>query len=240
MRKDHSVNKFLSWLQYFKFDRRMAFGLIFVSLFILLSVPTKTSFFIGIIIAGIGEAIRFWSAGYLHKKSVLTTAGPYAMTRNPLYFGSFLIGCGYSIVSNNVYLFASYLIAYALIYSNTIKKEEKFLEKEFGDEFLGYKHSVPIFLPNISNRGIPNKDNIKFSWKHASSFKKNAEIEGILGYIGCSILFYYLLNAKDPHQFKLIILLVLFLFLIIRWFYYFKQARKLSKDEMSEESSNES
>ena len=196
------MNKFLSLLQYFKLDRRMAFGLIFVSLFILLSVPTETSFIIGIIIAGMGESIRFWSAGYLHKKSVLTTAGPYAMTRNPLYFGSFLIGCGLSIVSNNVYLFASYLIAYALIYSKTIKKEEKFLEKEFGDEFLGYKHSVPIFLPNISNRGIPNKDHIQFSWKHASSFKKNAEIEGVIGYIGCSILLYYLLSSADPIQFN--------------------------------------
>src|SRR5262245_3386636 len=38
-----------------------------------------------------GLAIRTWAAGILRKTRELTTTGPYALIRNPLYVGSFLI-----------------------------------------------------------------------------------------------------------------------------------------------------
>ena len=42
----------------------------------------------------LGEALRTWSSGTLVKNEVLTTEGPYALCRNPLYVGNFLIGFG--------------------------------------------------------------------------------------------------------------------------------------------------
>ena len=41
--------------------------------------------------AAVGLWIRGWSAGTIHKDEELTTTGPYAFARNPLYVGSFLI-----------------------------------------------------------------------------------------------------------------------------------------------------
>ena len=51
---------------------------------------------IGYIIAGI--LIRLWSNGYAIKNDKLTTSGPYAFVRNPLYLGTFLIAIGFVIV----------------------------------------------------------------------------------------------------------------------------------------------
>ena len=213
--------------KYLHFSRRMGFGFLFLTLFFLLSFPTPSSFFTGVIIAALGEGIRVWSAGYIHKKSILTTAGPYAHTRNPLYFGSFLIGCGLSIISNTVYLFGFFLIAYAFIYTKTMKEEEAYLEKEFGNEFLGYKYSVPFFIPNLSSRGIPNNNGLQFSWHHALAINKNAEIEGVLGFVSYCVLTDLLLNADNANNIKGGVLGFIVLFLIARWtFYYFKAQKK--------------
>src|SRR5205807_3637577 len=51
---------------------------------------------IGYIIAGL--MIRLWSNGYAIKNDKLTTSGPYAFVRNPLYLGTFLIALGFAIV----------------------------------------------------------------------------------------------------------------------------------------------
>ena len=40
-----------------------------------------------------------WAAGTIRKNRVLTTHGPYAFTRNPLYFGSFIIGIGFGVLA---------------------------------------------------------------------------------------------------------------------------------------------
>src|SRR5208282_1280274 len=51
---------------------------------------------IGYIIAG--ALIRLWSNGYAIKNEKLTTSGPYAFVRNPLYLGTFLMAIGFVIV----------------------------------------------------------------------------------------------------------------------------------------------
>ncbi len=204
----------------------MGIGFLFITLFFLMSAPTYTSFLIGIIVAALGESIRVWAAGYIHKRSILTTAGPYAHTRNPLYFGSFLIGCGLSIVSNNVYLFSVFLWAYATIYTKTMEREEDFLLKEFGKDFEGYKYSVPLFFPQISSRGIPNEHQLRFSWKHSLSFSKNSEIEGVLGFITCTLLFYGLIVYSPAIHLKYSYLVTVILFLCIRWGYYYHRMNK--------------
>jgi protein-S-isoprenylcysteine O-methyltransferase Ste14 len=50
----------------------------------------------GVLVAAAGEGIRLWASGYLEKDRQLTTAGPYAWTRNPLYLGSFFVGVGFA------------------------------------------------------------------------------------------------------------------------------------------------
>ena len=62
-----------------------------------LAEPTSRSLEIGGLIAMAGEAIRLWAAGHLEKGREVTTSGPYAFTRHPLYVGSSIIGIGLAI-----------------------------------------------------------------------------------------------------------------------------------------------
>ena len=44
-----------------------------------------------------GALLRGWGAGHLVKNDALTTTGPYAYLRHPLYLGTILIGTGFAI-----------------------------------------------------------------------------------------------------------------------------------------------
>ncbi|MDZ7630439.1 MAG: methyltransferase [Gemmatimonadaceae bacterium] len=44
--------------------------------------------------------MRAWSTGHIVKNQVLTTTGPYAHTRNPLYLGSFLMALGFALAAH--------------------------------------------------------------------------------------------------------------------------------------------
>ncbi len=74
-----------------------------------------------------GLAMRIWSMGYLLKKEELATAGPYGRTRNPLYVGTWLIGCGLALLAAwpyNVILLGVYNGMFFLIYRAQIGIEE--------------------------------------------------------------------------------------------------------------------
>jgi protein-S-isoprenylcysteine O-methyltransferase Ste14 len=77
----------------------------------------------------------------------LFTEGPYAWARHPLYAVFIgLIFPGLSLVFRSwPALFAS-LLAYGL-FRVSIRAEEQYLEKEFGEEYLDYRTRVNSILP---------------------------------------------------------------------------------------------
>src|SRR5580704_7036475 len=86
---------------------------------------------LGYIIAG--ALIRLWSNGYAIKNDKLTTSGPYAFVRNPLYLGTFLIAIGFVIVlksdnpSGEIYRWIAggiFLLALSFMYYRTIQEEQ--------------------------------------------------------------------------------------------------------------------
>ena len=74
---------------------RVPLGFLVAIVFVVFSKPTWLTIAAGFPVALAGVALRAWASGHLRKNSALATGGPYAYTRNPLYFGSFLmvIGC---------------------------------------------------------------------------------------------------------------------------------------------------
>ena len=62
--------------------------------FFVFSTPSPNPLLIGVVLAAVGLFIRGWSAGTIHKDEELTTTGPYAFTRNPLYLGTLVLGLG--------------------------------------------------------------------------------------------------------------------------------------------------
>ena len=131
---------------YFLFRRRTSFLLIASIILLFAANTTPKSFWIGLPIVIIGEAIRIWSAGYLSKMSRLITAGPFAIGRNPLYIGSFLISVGYFIMCNQPAIWVLGPILFWLFHGGAITYEEKMLAEKFGDDFKKYCATVPRLI----------------------------------------------------------------------------------------------
>ena len=88
-----SVDPMTSWKQFAQ-KTRVPAGTVLGILFLLLMHPSVRSLWIGAAITLPGCLLRFWAAGHIDKGKALTQGGPYAMTRNPLYLGSFLMALG--------------------------------------------------------------------------------------------------------------------------------------------------
>jgi len=97
-----------------------------------------------------GLIIRTWANGYAIKSEKLTTSGPYAFVRHPLYLGSALLAVGFVIMLQLSYFGLAFLAIMAIVYYRTIKKEEMFLENKFKDAYLDYKKHVPALLPTFA------------------------------------------------------------------------------------------
>ena len=117
-----------------------------------------SGFDIGMDIAGVllvlaGVAGRVWSTLYIggRKNRELVTKGPYSLTRNPLYFFSFIAGVGITLELENLYLIIAFLVAFPVYYHFVIKSEERRLAKLFPAEFEAYRRSTPAFFPRFSS-----------------------------------------------------------------------------------------
>ncbi|MGI6296035.1 MAG: methyltransferase family protein [Armatimonadota bacterium] len=120
---------------------------------VLVARPTPLAFWIGMPLVVAGELLRVWSAGYLTKLSCLVTAGPFAMCRNPLYVGSFLICLGYLIMCQRLDAFIIGIILFWILHGAAVAYEERLLTEKFGDDFKVYCKVVPRFIPRIGSGG---------------------------------------------------------------------------------------
>ena len=110
----------------------------------------------------LGLAIRAWAAGHIRKNAQLATSGPYAFTRNPLYFGSFLLGLGFTIASGRWYLAVLFAALFIGIYLPTMRVEASTMEQLFGNDFEIYRRSVPLFFPRLTPYRQENSAAIRF------------------------------------------------------------------------------
>ncbi len=125
--------------------------------------PTSRSFFWGVVFALLGEALRVWGVGYsgvtTRRDHVvaprLTTAGPYAFVRNPLYvgncvtaFGFYVAACGGLDWGARIALLLLLLGFYGGVYGLIVPLEEAYLLDTFGESFRRYCQVVPRWLPN--------------------------------------------------------------------------------------------
>ncbi len=114
------------------------------------ATPTRGLLAAGAALSLAGLWLRGWAAGTIHKNDFLTTTGPYARTRNPLYLGSFLIGCGVTLAGGHWLWPLVFGVFFLVVYRRTIAKETRYLSERFPDAYARYAAAVPIFLPRIT------------------------------------------------------------------------------------------
>jgi len=78
--------------------------------------------------------------------TAIVRTGPYRFSRNPIYLAFSLLQLGISIWVNSVWLLATLAGAVALILYVVIRREEQYLERRFGAQYLDYKASVCRWL----------------------------------------------------------------------------------------------
>lgn len=105
---------------------------------------------LGIVFIGLGTAGRLWCALFIggHKRTDLTTVGPYSMTRNPLYFSSFLGFTGMGLATQMLLLTFASMIFFYTLYMFTIRQEERYLGGKFGEAFVKFCERTPRFFPD--------------------------------------------------------------------------------------------
>jgi protein-S-isoprenylcysteine O-methyltransferase Ste14 len=116
-----------------------------------LARPSIVSFSIGVVLIALGEVVRLWAAGHLQKNEALTTTGPYAYVKNPLYVGSLLVMLGFGIMAQNYWLLGVGLVVFALYYAPYKKRREgDRLRERFGQRWVDYDAAVPDYLPSLT------------------------------------------------------------------------------------------
>lgn len=163
-------------------------GLLLINLLIFRTIPLNPfdfsnaySLLASVLLLG-GLAIRSWSAGTLNKSREVTDDGPYALTRNPLYIGSFMMMIAFAIWLRDLPTFLFILGPMSLLYRTQVLFEEKRLSFLFGDAWTAYAKRVPRFIP----RHFPPAEAFQgwtlFEWRRNREYRAIlATAIGVLG-----------------------------------------------------------
>ncbi|HEX4950190.1 MAG TPA: isoprenylcysteine carboxylmethyltransferase family protein [Blastocatellia bacterium] len=129
---------------------RVPLGFLTALLFLVFSQPSWQTIAIGAPIALCGVAIRAWASGHLRKNAELAVSGPYAYTRNPLYFGSFILAIGVVICGGSWWLAVLLLGFFLAVYLPVMQAEAAHMHELFPNDFAAYERNVPLFLPRLT------------------------------------------------------------------------------------------
>jgi hypothetical protein len=142
----------------------------------LLARPTPGSLALGAGTAACGLVVRGLAASRLAKhEGLLTTGGPYALTRHPLYLGSAVVASGLLAAAHSwlgAVLGATY---FAVFYPAAIRREERKLHARYGSAYVEYAARVPPFWPRF---GLSRPVRLEWSW---ALYRRNGEYQSAAG-----------------------------------------------------------
>jgi protein-S-isoprenylcysteine O-methyltransferase Ste14 len=146
----------------------------FAVAYVWLAHPTRTSLLAGGLLLVPGVLLRSLASGHVQKDRQLTTSGPYAYTRNPLYLGSLIMAAGFAVAARSWWIPAILLMMFVVIYVPVIAGEERYLRQTF-PEYEDYARHVPRFAMRLTRYGNQRG---AFS---AERYWKHREYQAIIG-----------------------------------------------------------
>ncbi len=106
---------------------------------------------IGGVTFALGLALRIWAQTYLHyrlkAKTALTTGGPYAIVRNPIYVANTVMMAGACMLAEMFWFVPIQVLYCAAVYSLVVRYEERHLAAKYGPSYLAYMRAVPRWFP---------------------------------------------------------------------------------------------
>lgn len=115
----------------------------------------------GVLLSGLGFALRIAAIARLGSRfspllvaqrgHALETRGLYAFVRHPGYLGTFLIALG-TVVAFGSAVGLLLVAALYLLLDQRMRREDAFLESQFGDAFLRWQETAGRFVPRLTPR----------------------------------------------------------------------------------------
>ncbi|HEY2857418.1 MAG TPA: isoprenylcysteine carboxylmethyltransferase family protein [Terracidiphilus sp.] len=127
-----------------------------------------------------GLWLRGYASGYVKKNQELTTTGPYAHVRNPLYLGSILMAAGFAVALESWVVGAALAVMFVAIYVPVIASEERFLRVAFPG-FGEYCSRVPRLIPRLTAARTPGDD--RQGRFFLPLYRKHREYNALLGVV---------------------------------------------------------
>jgi protein-S-isoprenylcysteine O-methyltransferase Ste14 len=110
----------------------------------------------GILLIGLSLVPAGWAMLYFRKEETsfdprvpsarLITGGPFGLSRNPIYLAMGLLGAGIGILADGIWVILFLALALILTHKGVILREESYLERRFGQDYLDYKSKVRRWL----------------------------------------------------------------------------------------------
>ncbi len=101
-----------------------------------------------LILSGLYLLFAGWRLIYYAGEGELVKEGIYSRIRHPQYLGILLIASGFLIQWPSLTTLFMWPIL-ILAYYKLAMREERELERQFGEEFLEYREKVPAFIPGL-------------------------------------------------------------------------------------------
>ncbi|MBW1729998.1 MAG: hypothetical protein JRH08_15885 [Deltaproteobacteria bacterium] len=123
-----------------------------VFLLVILARPNPYSVGVGAVLVAIGEAMRIWASGHLQRNVEITTSGPYAYLRDPLYFGRLFLLVGLCVMGwgyDLILLLIGLGIFFFQYMPRKYRKEMARLERLFGEEYKRYAAATRSLIPRL-------------------------------------------------------------------------------------------
>ena len=112
--------------------------------------------FMGGLMLGVGLGLAFWGIATFRRvrtpinptrdASVLVIAGPYRITRNPMYTGLTIAYIGLALMLRLGWSLVMLPVVLGLVYQFVIMREEAYLITAFGDQYRQYQQNVRRWL----------------------------------------------------------------------------------------------
>ena len=142
-------------MRYHEFSRQ-SIGIILVSVFCFETssysiIPYASNFAISIILLGL--ATRMYASGFVLKNKELSTTGPYAFMRHPLYTGNIMILIGLCLINGFFWSFVTAFIFLWFYYPTAIEYEDRKLKSLFPDTWEEWASMTPALMPKMDLNG---------------------------------------------------------------------------------------
>src|SRR5438552_18441171 len=103
----------------------------------------------GLLLSFASHALRALASGYVCQDRELSSTGPSAYTRNPLYLGSLLIAAGFAVAARDWWIALATIALFAAVYLPVVWAVEEQLRRAFPG-YAAYDAQVPRFISRIT------------------------------------------------------------------------------------------